>query len=166
MTHSDSRVAVYTGSFDPVTLGHLNVIERAARLGRGADGLERKSVSERKRRANRENADKSTGAKTVQGKERSKMNALKHGFPDGRRGTLKVSLHSPAPGQLLLSVADDGVGFPPGFDWNQARSLGLRMVHDLARQIRGTLEVRQNGGTLFALSFPVAKPRHKPLLQP
>jgi pantetheine-phosphate adenylyltransferase len=32
MTHSDSRVAVYTGSFDPMTLGHLNVIERAARL--------------------------------------------------------------------------------------------------------------------------------------
>jgi pantetheine-phosphate adenylyltransferase len=32
MTHSDSRVAVYTGSFDPLTLGHLNVIERAARL--------------------------------------------------------------------------------------------------------------------------------------
>lgn len=32
MTRSDSRVAVYTGSFDPITLGHLNVIERAARL--------------------------------------------------------------------------------------------------------------------------------------
>jgi pantetheine-phosphate adenylyltransferase len=32
MTKSDSRVAVYTGSFDPVTLGHLNVIERSARL--------------------------------------------------------------------------------------------------------------------------------------
>ena len=32
MTRSDSRVAIYTGSFDPVTLGHLNVIERAARL--------------------------------------------------------------------------------------------------------------------------------------
>lgn len=26
------KVAVYTGSFDPVTLGHLNVIERASRL--------------------------------------------------------------------------------------------------------------------------------------
>jgi pantetheine-phosphate adenylyltransferase len=26
------RKAVYTGSFDPVTLGHLNVIERSARL--------------------------------------------------------------------------------------------------------------------------------------
>jgi len=27
-----SRSAVYTGSFDPVTLGHLNVIERSSRL--------------------------------------------------------------------------------------------------------------------------------------
>lgn len=32
MTRSDSRIAVYTGSFDPITLGHLNVIRRAARL--------------------------------------------------------------------------------------------------------------------------------------
>ena len=29
---TESRTAVYTGSFDPVTLGHLNVIERASRL--------------------------------------------------------------------------------------------------------------------------------------
>jgi pantetheine-phosphate adenylyltransferase len=27
-----SRIAVYTGSFDPVTLGHLNIIERARKL--------------------------------------------------------------------------------------------------------------------------------------
>ncbi len=32
MTTSDSRIAVYSGSFDPITLGHLNVIERASRL--------------------------------------------------------------------------------------------------------------------------------------
>jgi len=32
MTQSDTRVAVYTGSFDPITLGHLNVIQRSARL--------------------------------------------------------------------------------------------------------------------------------------
>jgi len=30
------RIAVYTGSFDPITLGHLDVIERAARI---FDGL-------------------------------------------------------------------------------------------------------------------------------
>jgi pantetheine-phosphate adenylyltransferase len=32
MTNSDTRTAVYTGSFDPITLGHLNVIERSSRL--------------------------------------------------------------------------------------------------------------------------------------
>ena len=89
-------------------------------------------------------------------------NSLKHAFPAGRHGTLKVRLHSPRPDQLLLSVEDDGVGLPAGFDWDQAGSLGLRMVRDLARQIRGTLEIRRNGGTTFVLSFPVPKRRHKP----
>ena len=32
MAQTNSRLAVYTGSFDPITLGHLNVIERASRL--------------------------------------------------------------------------------------------------------------------------------------
>lgn len=32
MSESDPRKAVYTGSFDPITLGHLNVIERGSRL--------------------------------------------------------------------------------------------------------------------------------------
>ena len=32
MTNSDSRLAVYTGSFDPITLGHLSVIARSSRL--------------------------------------------------------------------------------------------------------------------------------------
>ncbi len=32
MSPTDPRVAVYTGSFDPITLGHLNVIQRASRL--------------------------------------------------------------------------------------------------------------------------------------
>jgi len=32
MAERDLRVAVYPGSFDPVTLGHLNIIQRARRL--------------------------------------------------------------------------------------------------------------------------------------
>ena len=30
--HSERRTAVYTGSFDPITLGHLHIIDRASRL--------------------------------------------------------------------------------------------------------------------------------------
>jgi pantetheine-phosphate adenylyltransferase len=32
MTHLSPTTAVYTGSFDPITLGHLNIIERSALL--------------------------------------------------------------------------------------------------------------------------------------
>jgi pantetheine-phosphate adenylyltransferase len=32
MSETKPRTAVYTGSFDPVTLGHLNIIERASSL--------------------------------------------------------------------------------------------------------------------------------------
>lgn len=32
MAEAASRVAVYPGSFDPITLGHLDILERASRL--------------------------------------------------------------------------------------------------------------------------------------
>jgi len=32
MNDLNCRVAVYPGSFDPITLGHLNVVDRASRL--------------------------------------------------------------------------------------------------------------------------------------
>ena len=32
MNQLSARIAVYPGSFDPITLGHLNVVERASRL--------------------------------------------------------------------------------------------------------------------------------------
>ena len=32
MSKHKSLIAVYTGSFDPITLGHVNIIERAAKL--------------------------------------------------------------------------------------------------------------------------------------
>ncbi len=32
MSDPDARIAVYPGSFDPITLGHLNVMQRASRL--------------------------------------------------------------------------------------------------------------------------------------
>ena len=41
---------------------------------------ESKPISDRQREANRANAQRSTGPKTVEGKERSRLNALKHGL--------------------------------------------------------------------------------------
>ena len=46
-------------------------------------------TSERQRRANRNNATKSTGPKSLAGKRRSKNNALRHGFAAARGGSLE-----------------------------------------------------------------------------
>ena len=56
-------------------------------------------------------------------------------------------------GRICLSVSDNGAGLPPGFDWQQSPSLGLRLVQMLAGQLRGTLDVRTTDGTAFALTF-------------
>jgi two-component sensor histidine kinase/HAMP domain-containing protein len=82
-------------------------------------------------------------------------NALKYAFPDGRSGTISVTFRC-ADGTATLVVADDGVGFPAAADGQEpARSLGLRLVTALVRQLHGTSAVDGEGGTRFTLTFPV-----------
>jgi len=83
-------------------------------------------------------------------------NALKHAFPDGRRGRVNVTLRRLEPERLLLSVRDDGAGLPESFDWDSANSLGLTTIQALARQIRAKVEVRRQGGAEFSLTFPAS----------
>ncbi|MGA2479290.1 MAG: CHASE4 domain-containing protein [Spirochaetia bacterium] len=81
-------------------------------------------------------------------------NALKYAFPDGRRGTVRIRMRRQESGELLLTVADDGVGFPPGVDYRNPATLGLRIVNILVSQIRGTLTMPGGAGSTFAISFP------------
>jgi two-component sensor histidine kinase len=80
-------------------------------------------------------------------------NALKHAFRGRPEGEVTVSLHGDIDGRLCLRVSDNGVGLPPGFEWRQARSLGLRLVQMLAGQLDATVEVRNGEGAHFELLF-------------
>jgi two-component sensor histidine kinase len=85
-------------------------------------------------------------------------NALKHAFPEGRAGSITVSLHRRRDGALALRVADDGIGLPPNVDPVNPGSLGLRIVNILCAQVRGVLETERGTadgrGTTFSLVFP------------
>jgi PAS domain S-box-containing protein len=85
-------------------------------------------------------------------------NALKYGFPDGREGEICVELFS-ASGEFTLVVRDNGVGFPQDLDFRKTKTLGLKLVTTLAKQLRGTIELYSNGGTEFKLRF--AAPERK-----
>jgi PAS domain S-box-containing protein len=85
-------------------------------------------------------------------------NALKHAFPDGRKGTVEVQLRREVPGQLRLMVRDDGVGFPAGVDYRSTMSLGLQLVNSLARQLGATVEMHSGPGTTFELRLSEGAP--------
>ena len=81
-------------------------------------------------------------------------NSLKHAFPDGRSGNIDVSLHRRDGERIELSVADDGKGLPEGFDPQQTETLGMRLIHALAMQLSGVLQVDGSGGTRISITFP------------
>ena len=81
-------------------------------------------------------------------------NALKHAFPDGRHGDIRITARLVDGGPALrLSVADAGAGLPADFNEARTRSLGLRLVTDLVRQLHGTLDISSGYGTTFSLTF-------------
>ena len=48
-------------------------------------------------------------------------NALQHAFPDGRVGTVRLSLHLDPGGEFALRVHDDGIGLPAGIEPGRTR---------------------------------------------
>jgi two-component sensor histidine kinase len=82
-------------------------------------------------------------------------NALKHAFPPEFAGPGHVQVRLQAEGEACtLQVSDDGVGLPPGLDWHQTESLGLKLVNLWAtHQLGGRLEVETRPGTTFQVTF-------------
>jgi len=82
-------------------------------------------------------------------------NAYKHAFVGGRCGEIVVAVNLDADDRIVLTVADDGVGLPPGAESAAGTSLGLQLVRLFVEQVHGTMEVARNGGTQVTVSIPM-----------
>jgi PAS domain S-box-containing protein len=82
-------------------------------------------------------------------------NCLKHAFTDAPHGCLRVALHRDN-GASVLTVGDDGPGFPAGTDFRNTTSFGLQLVTTLVDQLDGEISMTSNGGTTFTVRFPKA----------
>jgi PAS domain S-box-containing protein len=80
-------------------------------------------------------------------------NALKHAFPDGRRGQVRIALDATHDDHVILSVSDDGIGMAEAVDLEDPITLGLQLVSLLTEQIGGKLDVRRADPTRFELRF-------------
>jgi PAS domain S-box-containing protein len=83
-------------------------------------------------------------------------NSLKHAFPEGRNGEIKIELHGEGP-HVTLEVADNGIGVPTNIDFQSPNTLGLRLVSILAEQVRGTIELDRREGTRIVVRFENAE---------
>lgn len=82
------------------------------------------------------------------------VNSVKHAFPGGRKGSIRVRLRRQDDGAIELTVADDGIGLPPGFDAERDGRLGLRTVVSLIEyQLHGTVEHPGGEGTTWVVVF-------------
>ena len=81
-------------------------------------------------------------------------NSLKHAFPDGKKGTIRVGINKNGNGSNVLVVADNGVSIPETVDFRNTTSLGLQLVTVLSGQINGTISLSKAEGTEFIITFP------------
>ncbi|HUX14358.1 MAG TPA: PAS domain S-box protein [Spirochaetia bacterium] len=84
-------------------------------------------------------------------------NALRHGFPDGRTGTITVGLKNADPDIAELYVQDDGVGFPPDRDFRAMTSMGMILVLSLTKQIKGSISLDPSNGARFTVRIPIVR---------
>jgi PAS domain S-box-containing protein len=94
-------------------------------------------------------------------------NSLKHAFPadrdgpDAQAGQIRIELYAAPEGQVTLVVGDNGVGLPPDLDVHNTTSLGLQLIHTLANQLGGTVQLGRDQGTEFKITFVAQEPVKK-----
>jgi len=92
-------------------------------------------------------------------------NALKHAFPQGRRGVIRISLKSLPDSVVRFTVEDNGIGLTdaqaiaqelqPGLGQPSLGqpSLGMSLIKAFARQVDGKLTISGPPGTSVSIDF-------------
>ena len=82
-------------------------------------------------------------------------NALKHAFPEGRDGRIRVELTREPKGSVMMAISNDGVVLPPGFSLEgTSGQLGMQLVTLLAQQVGARVQVIRGPETRFVVRFP------------
>jgi PAS domain S-box-containing protein len=80
-------------------------------------------------------------------------NALKHGFPNGHRGQVRVATRMKDNNVVELCVSDTGCGMPKDFKMSGNSGLGLQLIELLVDQIGGSMMIDTSEDTSFIIKF-------------
>jgi two-component sensor histidine kinase len=86
------------------------------------------------------------------------LNAGKYAYPDCPDGSIWILLAQTAESSLLVTVRDNGVGVPAGFDPATSKRLGTRLINALAKQLGAELtRPSSTKGTNITLLVPLER---------
>jgi two-component sensor histidine kinase len=82
-------------------------------------------------------------------------NALKHAFPQGRQGVIRIVLKAGKDSLVRFSVEDNGIGLTEAQAAAQGpqASLGMSLIKAFARQVDGKLTISGPPGTVVTIDF-------------
>jgi PAS domain S-box-containing protein len=80
-------------------------------------------------------------------------NAIKHG---SEQDTLHISVRLVREGEdVVLTVADNGPGFPDDFSLEDADSLGMQLIYNLMRKLGGSIQIDSTHGAMVSIRYPL-----------
>jgi len=80
-------------------------------------------------------------------------NSLKYAFEDRNQGEIIINFSQKDSGSYTLLIKDTGKGLNDQLDIENAKSLGLKLVKTLTRQINGQLKIVSQPGASFEIEF-------------
>jgi two-component sensor histidine kinase len=84
------------------------------------------------------------------------LNAGRHAYAESSGGSIWVRVVRKEKGVVLVSVRDEGIGLPAGFDPTTSKRLGSRLVNALAKQLGAELTRPVSAvGSNFTLLIPL-----------
>jgi two-component sensor histidine kinase len=86
-------------------------------------------------------------------------NALKYGFKDRETGEISILLERESKTEYVLRIGDNGVGYPESITHKSTKSLGLKLIYNLSRQLQGSvIRDLSKEGTNYIIRFHELNP--------
>ena len=80
-------------------------------------------------------------------------NSYKYAFSKDKNNTLDISIQKGSDEDYTLTISDNGPGIDSSVELRKAKSLGLRLITRLVKQLQGTLEQTNSEGAKFIIHF-------------
>lgn len=83
------------------------------------------------------------------------INIYKHAFNGSQdAAVIKIDISRDSE-TARLTVADNGVGLPENFNSSSRSSIGMWIVENMLKKLDGTMNIREDSGVEFTISFPI-----------